>query len=159
MGTGGRPERHVYLYTTKIGKYTDVESNVSTVLYGTFEDNVKIRISGGSNFGGVYFYSPGVFSGNIDINYTAGIGGSIQFSNDLNGLENFTYNSAVAGSLLVYPRVKLGKNILINNESSRSVRINSGVSIGDDVTVDISADNTSDITISQDVPAGTYLAY
>ena len=159
VGSGGRPERHVSLYTTKIGKYTDVESTVNTGLYGTFEDNVKIRISGESNFGAVYFYSPGIFGGNIDINYTAGIGGSIQFYNELNGLENFTYNSAVAGYLTVSPKVKLGRNILINNESSRSVRINSGVSIGDDVTIDISADNTSDITISQDVPAGTYLAY
>ena len=159
VGSGSQPERHVHLCTSNLDSYTNVESTVNVYLYGTFLDGTDIKIKGESNNGTVYFYDSGTFGGLIDINYTGGAGSGIRFYNDINGLENFTFNSVGSGFCIVQSDVLLGSNIMINNDSVKSIFINSGVSIGDNVTIDVSSENNSNIYISENVPAGTYLSY
>ena len=62
------PERHLWISTPNLGKYTDVESTVSVYLRGSFADDTTIRVTGDSNNGNVFF--DGKNSGLIQLEYT-----------------------------------------------------------------------------------------
>ena len=151
------PEKHLYLNTKNIENFIYVESPVSVSLNGSFADDTSIKISGTGDNGSISF--SGKYSGDLNLSFVGGVGSGIQFYNDINKLENLTFNSVGSGKLIVQSGVLLGSNIMINNSSSKSIYVNSGVSIGDNVSIDISSDNKSDIYISENVPAGTYLSY
>lgn len=152
------PERHLWISTPNLGKYTDVESTVSVYLRGSFADDTTIRVTGDSNNGNVFF--DGKNSGLIQLEYTGGVGSYVTFENDLNGLEGFAYNSVGSGKLYVRKGVSLGKNIKINNNALVNVYFNSSsVVIGDNVTINVSKDRKEHVYITESVPVGTVLNY
>lgn len=151
------PEKHLHIYTGNLGSFTDVEAFVSVCLYGSYADNTKIKVSGDSDFGCVYFY--GNYSGNINLSYTGSSGSYISFYNDMSNLEGLSFTAPNAGNLYVNTGVVLGKNITINNNSEYRVTIAKNVVIGDGVTINVSENYPSNVTISDDVPANTVLNY
>ena len=148
-------EKHLTVYTNKVGSFLDVESIVSVALLASCSyDNGIIRITGNQDYGNINF--GGKIGGNINIDYNGSSGVNLTFYNDLiNGLENFTYNASNFGSCYFQKGVCLGKNITINNYSNRDLIIEDTTSIGDNSIITLSKDTVSDVRLRKIIPANS----
>lgn len=150
------PSRRCYIKTNNIGNYLDVESCVYVNLYGSFDDNTKIRIDGSSSLGKVNLY--GDYSGLVSLhmncsNHSAGV---VSYNDKL---EDLTYTAKNQGILYIKANANLGKGVVVNNLSKYRVNLESGANIGDNVVINVREDYPSNLYIKESIPAGSTVDY
>ena len=154
---GSRPNsRYCYIKTKNIGTYLDVESCVYVNLYGSFDDNTKIRIDGSNSLGKVNLY--GHYSDLVSLHMNcSNHGASVVSYNDK--LEDLTYNAKNQGVLYIKSNANLGKGVVVNNFSKYRVNLESGANIGDNVVINVREDYPSNLYIKESIPAGSTVDY
>ena len=150
-------DKRIALWTSNIGRYLDIESVPSLNLYGSYADNTKIRITGESNYGTITL--KGNFEGTINVEMNGVPGSWLGLYQNIDDSSKVVFNSDHGGDLTINAGSVIDGIVTFNNHSNKMIYVLKGVTIHDGAVINVREDYPSNVSITEDIPAGATVNY